>query len=72
VLQEAVKVVNFVKARPLNSRSFAVLCGQMQANRKSLLLHSEVRRLSKGKVLKQLVELKKEAQIFTGLWYSTI
>jgi hypothetical protein len=39
VLQEAVKVVNFVKTRPLNSRLFAVLCEEIQAGHKSLLLH---------------------------------
>jgi hypothetical protein len=55
VLQEVVKVVNFVKARQLNSHSFPVLCEEMQANHKLLLLHSEVRWISRGKVLKQLV-----------------
>jgi hypothetical protein len=34
VLQEAVKVVNFVKARLLNSRFFVVLCDEMQADHK--------------------------------------
>jgi hypothetical protein len=58
MLQAAVKVVNFVKARPVNSRLFAVLCEEMQADCKSLLLHLEVRWLSRGKVLKRLVELK--------------
>jgi hypothetical protein len=50
-LQEAVKVVNFVKARLLNSRLFAILCEEVQADHKPLLLHSEVRWLSRGKVL---------------------
>jgi hypothetical protein len=58
MLEEAVKVVNYVKARPLNSRLFAVLCEEMQADHKPLLLHSEVRWLSRCKVLKRLVELK--------------
>jgi hypothetical protein len=58
VLQEAMKVVNFVKPRTLNSRLFAVLCEEMQADHNSLLLHSEVRWLSRRKVLKRLVELK--------------
>jgi hypothetical protein len=58
VLKYAVKVVNFVKARPLSSRLFAVLGDGTQADHKSLLLHSEVRWLSRGKVLKRLVELK--------------
>jgi hypothetical protein len=60
VLQEAVKVVNFAKTRQLNTCLFAVLCEEMQADHKSLLLHSEVRWLSRGKVLKRLAELKEE------------
>jgi hypothetical protein len=60
VLQEAVKVVNFVKARQFNSRLLAVLCEEIQTDHTSLLLHSEVRWLSRGKVLKRLVELKEE------------
>jgi hypothetical protein len=72
VLQEAVKVVNFLKTRPLNSLLFAVLSEEMQADQKLLLLHSEVRWLSRGKVLKRLFELRRSTQIFTGLWFSTI
>jgi hypothetical protein len=30
VLKEAVKVVNFLKAGPLNSRLYAILCEEMQ------------------------------------------
>jgi hypothetical protein len=64
VIQEAVKVVNYEQARPLNSRLFAVLCEEMQADHKSLLLHSEVRWLSRGTVLKRLVQLKQEVHRF--------
>jgi hypothetical protein len=64
LLQKAVKVVNFVKAYPFNSRLFAVLCEEMQADHKSLLLNSGVRWLSRGKVLKLLVELKQEVRRF--------
>jgi hypothetical protein len=64
VLEEAVKVVNFVKARPLNSRLFAVLCEEIQEDHKSLLLHSAVRWLSRGNVLKRLVQLKEEVRRF--------
>ena len=64
VLQEAIKVVNFVKSRPLNARLFSVLCKEMQSDHDSLLIHTEVRWLSKGKVLQHLVELKHEVGIF--------
>jgi hypothetical protein len=64
VLQEAVKVVIFVKARQLNSLLFAISCEEMQAYHKSLLLPSKVRWLSRGKVLKRLVELKEKYAYF--------
>jgi hypothetical protein len=57
VLQEAVNIVNFAKAHTLNSRLFAVLCEETQADRKSLPLPSEVRWLSR--CIKRLFELKK-------------
>ncbi|XP_064411255.1 zinc finger BED domain-containing protein 5-like [Latimeria chalumnae] len=64
VLSVAVKVVNFIKSRPLNSRIFTTLCEDMGANAKHLLLHAEVRWLSRGKVLTRLCELREEVRIF--------
>ena len=58
VLQEAIKVVNFVKSRPLNARLFSVLCKEMQSDHDSLLIHTEVRWLSNGNLLQRLVEFK--------------
>ena len=49
VLCEVVKIVNHIKGSPLNSRLFAVLCDDMQANHKQLLFHSSVRWLSREK-----------------------
>jgi hypothetical protein len=46
VLQEAITVMNFVKAHLLNALLFAVLCEEIQADHKSLLLHSEVKFLN--------------------------
>ncbi|KAL4153303.1 hypothetical protein QTP88_001154 [Uroleucon formosanum] len=60
VLDSAVKIVNLIKARPHNSRLFTVLCNEMGSTHKSLLLHTEVRWLSRGKVLTRLFELRSE------------
>ncbi|KAL4154123.1 hypothetical protein QTP88_001956 [Uroleucon formosanum] len=46
-LDGAVKIVNFIKARPKNSRLFGVLCDEMGSEHKQLLLHCEVRWLSR-------------------------
>ena len=64
VLNESVKIVNFIKARALNSRLFSVLCNEMGAEHDSLLLHTEVRWLSRGNVLSRLFELRSEVQVF--------
>uniref|UniRef100_UPI003AABA6E5 zinc finger BED domain-containing protein 5-like n=1 Tax=Centroberyx gerrardi TaxID=166262 RepID=UPI003AABA6E5 len=63
VLDEAVKAVNFIKSRPLQSRLFAVLCGEMDSDHHQLLLHTEVRWLSRGKVLTRLSELRDEVRL---------
>ena len=49
VLSDTVKLVNFIKACPLNSRIFTVLCNEMGSEHKSLLLHTEVHWLSAAK-----------------------
>ncbi|XP_013773307.1 SCAN domain-containing protein 3-like [Limulus polyphemus] len=38
VLQDAIKVINFIKSRALNSRLFASLCDKMESNFSTLLL----------------------------------
>ena len=60
VLDTTVKLVNFVKARPLNSRIFTALCSEMGSDHTTLLLHTDVRWLSRGKVLKHFFDLKDE------------
>lgn len=64
VLEEAIKVVNFIKSRPLNSRCFQALCHEMESIHSTLIFHTEVRWLSRGKVLSRLFELRQEIQIF--------
>lgn len=62
-LEEVVKVVNFIKARPLNSQVFKVLCEEMGSQHTHLLLRSEVRWLSRGKVFNRLFELRDEIRL---------
>ena len=63
-MRQVIQVVNFIKSRPLQSRLFAQLCDAMDSDYKSLLYHTEVRWLSKGKVLNRLVRLKVEVTSF--------
>ena len=50
-----VKIVIFVKARPLNSRLFSALCNDMGSDHVMLLQHTEVCWLSRGKVLTRFI-----------------
>ena len=65
-LHSVVKCVNLIKARPLNQRLFSSLCADMDADHKALLLHTEVRWLSRGRVLKRVCDLREEITVF--LW----
>nr|ABF20549.1 transposase [Danio rerio] len=60
VLDEAVKIINLIKAQPLNARLFHILCDELGAHYKQLLLHTEVRWLSRGRVLSRLFDLREE------------
>jgi hypothetical protein len=54
---EAVKVINFIKIRPLNSRLISQLCTDLDSENTTLLLHNEVRWLTRGNVLLREVHL---------------
>lgn len=64
VLSDAVKVINFIKARAVNTRLFSLMCEEMGGKFKTLLLHTEVRWLSRGKILNRLFELRSEVFMF--------
>ena len=51
VLYTALKIVNFVKARPLNSCVFSALSNDMGSEHVMLLQYTEVCWLSRGKIL---------------------
>jgi len=68
MFSRCIKIVNFVKARPLNHRSFENMCREMEAEHKQLLLDrpTEVRWLSRGRVVQRVCELREELLIFVN------
>lgn len=59
-MSEVINVVNYIKSNSLRTRIFASLCDAMDSGHKCLLFHTEVRWLSKGKVLARVVFLRVE------------
>ena len=57
-------MVNFVKASAMNSRLFEKMCVDFGSEFKHLLFYSSVRWLSRGKVLRRVVDLRSELQTF--------
>ncbi|XP_055907145.1 zinc finger BED domain-containing protein 5-like [Eupeodes corollae] len=64
VLDEDVKIVNFVDNRPLQSRLFKLVCKDMGSQYELLFLHTEIRWLSRGKALSRLFQLRNELNVF--------
>ncbi|CAI5785980.1 domain-containing 3-like [Podarcis lilfordi] len=64
VLMDVVKVINHIKAHALNSCLFEQLCEGMDAEYRCLLLYTEIRWLSRGKLLTRVFELREALQRF--------
>ena len=64
VLDESLKIINFIKSGPKNTRLFKMLCEDVGSLHTSLLLHTELRWLSRGKTLTRLFEMKTKVRIF--------
>ena len=64
VMRDVVTVVNFIKGSATNSRLFEQMCVGFEAQYKHLLFYSNVRWLSRGKVLRRVIDLRMEIKIF--------
>lgn len=64
VMKSVLSSVSFLKASSLNSRLFLQLSSDLDAPSRTLLLHTEARWLSRGKVLKRIFELRDELKMF--------
>jgi len=60
ILNGVVKIVNSIKTKPVKARIFEKICKDLGSDHCTLLLHTEIRWLSKGKVLSRFYELRQE------------
>jgi hypothetical protein len=65
MLKIAVKTVNLIKLRPLNLHLFRSLFHDMGSEHITVLLHSNIRWLSRGKLFNCLFELRSKLQFFS-------
>ncbi|XP_044285324.1 zinc finger MYM-type protein 6-like [Varanus komodoensis] len=72
VMNDAVKIINDIRSRALNSRLFTTLCESMDSQHQHLLLSTEVRWLSRGRILSRLLELREEIKQFLREWDSAL
>ena len=72
VLNDVIKTINTIKASALNSRLFTLLCEENDSDFKTLLLHSQVRWLSKGKALERVYILREEISEFLKIPQTSI
>ena len=64
VLEAVVKIVNFIKAKPLKARFFQRLCDELGAEHNNLLFYCNARWLSKSKVLLRVYKLRTKSPYF--------
>ncbi|XP_013775849.1 protein ZBED8-like [Limulus polyphemus] len=64
VLSTCVKIVNVIGGRSLNHRLFQAFCKSMDSEHTVLLYHTDVKWLSRGRVLQRIFELREEIKTF--------
>ena len=57
-MNQVARMFNYIKRRPFQSRLLAKICEEMGAKFKNVLLHTEVRRLLRERVLCRVYELR--------------
>lgn len=67
VMSLVVRVVNFIVGRALNDRQFKTMLEEVGNNYPGLLLHSNVRWLSRGNVLSRFAAYLSEIRTFLGM-----
>lgn len=58
VLKTAIEMISYIKIRPVKCRIFQELCKNIGTKHSTLLFHTEIRWLSKGKILNCVLELQ--------------
>ena len=64
VLEDSVKIINYIKSRALNTSLFKNLCKEMGSDFESQLLRTDIRWLSRGRAFRRLITLKNEVMLF--------
>lgn len=64
VMSTITRAVNFIRAKGLNHRQFKAFLGELDTEYGDLPYHTEVRWLSRGKVLQRCFELREEICLF--------
>ena len=64
IVKSAVSVVNFVKTIASSSRLFSKHCSEFDASNNVLSFHTNVRWLSRSKVLTRVLDLRDELKTF--------
>ena len=64
VLNSTVKIINYIRKNSLNHRIFKKLCEEYESEHTVLLYHTDVRWLSRGKVVTRFFELWNEVNLF--------